>query len=86
MKTDLDGPMDAAKDLELRFPMGDLDLPERKHISCRVGEEVDALTCPCGRAMESKVHMVEDCEPYKEERDVLEREVRDVSEGGMKHV
>ena len=54
--------------------MGDLDLPERKNrcTSSRGEEEEDAQMCPCGKAVESRTHIVGECEIYKEERDVLE--------------
>ena len=47
-------------------------------------EEEDAQTCPCGKARESRTHKVVECELYKEERDILEREMREVNEGGIK--
>ena len=66
------GQMDAAKHLKLRFRVGDLDLPERrKRYTSSREEEVDAQKCPCGKAMESRTHVVAECEIYKEERDVL---------------
>ena len=34
--------------------------------------------CPCGTTIESKTHIVKDCEIYKEERDVLEMMKLDV--------
>ena len=54
MKTYLHGPIDYAKNLKLRFRIGDLDLPERRkrYTSSRV-EEDDAQTCPSGKARES---------------------------------
>ena len=78
--------MDAAKILKLRFRVGDLDLPERRKIyTCsREEEDVDAQKCPCGEAMESRAHIVAECELYKEEREVLEGEMRDMNEDGMK--
>ena len=44
MKSYLHGPMDAAKNLKLRFQAGDLDLPERRkrYTSSREEEDVDA--------------------------------------------
>ena len=44
MKRYLHGPMDFAKELKLRFRVGDLGLTERKkrYTSSRKGEEVDA--------------------------------------------
>ena len=73
MKTYLHGPMDYAKTLKLRFRVGDLDLPERRkrYASSREEEEI-AQMCPCGKAVESRTHIVGECEIYKEERDVLE--------------
>ena len=74
MKTYLHGPIDYVKNLKkLRFRIGDLDLPERRkrYTSSRVEEE-DAQTCPCGKPRESRIHIVAECELYKEERDILE--------------
>ena len=81
MKTRLHGPMDFAKSLKLRFRVGDLDLPERRkrYTSSRQEEEVDAQTCPCGKAIESTTHIVGEYEMYKEERDVSE-EMREIDE------
>ena len=45
-------------------------------------EEEDAQTCPCGKARESRIDIVAECELYKEERDILEEEMREVKEGG----
>ena len=85
MKTYLHGPMDAAKNLKLRFRVRDLDLPERrKRYTSSREEDVDAKKCPCGNAMESRTHLVVECELYKEERDVLEGDMRDMNEDGMK--
>ena len=86
MKTFLHGPLDYSKNLKLRFRIGDLDLPERRkrYTSSRVEEEEEARTCPCGKARESRTHVVAECELYKEEWDVLEGEIREVTEGGMK--
>ena len=44
----------------------------KRHISSREEEKVDAQMCPCGKAIETKTHIVGECEMYKEERDVLE--------------
>ena len=41
-----------------------------------------AQMCPCGKAVESRTHIVGECEIYKEERDVLE-EMRKIDECGM---
>ena len=67
------GPMDYAKTLKLRFRVGDLDLPERRkrYTSSRGEEEEDAQMCPCGKAVESRTHIVRECEIYKKERNVL---------------
>ena len=67
MKTCLHVPMDFANTLKLRFRLGDLDrIP--------VGEEVDAQQmCLCGKAIESRIHLVGECGMHKEERDVLQR-------------
>ena len=80
MKAYLHGPMDFAKTLKLRFRVGDLDLPERRkrYTSSREEEEIDAQMCPCGKAIESRTHIVGECEIYKEERDVLEEEMREI--------
>ena len=77
--------MEYAKNLKLRFQTGDLDLPERRksYTSGRVEEE--AQTCPCGKARESRIHLVAECELYKEKRGImLEEEMREVKEGGIK--
>ena len=60
MKRYLHGPMDYAKSLKLRFRVGDLDLPERRnrYTSSREEEEEGAQRCPCGRAKESRTHIV----------------------------
>ena len=77
--------MDFAKTLKLRFRAGDLDLPERRkrYTSSREEEEIDAQMCPCGKAIESRTHIVGECEMYKEERDVLEEETREIDECDM---
>ena len=68
--------MDYAKTLKLRFRVGDLYLPERgkgyEYTSSRDEEQEDAQRCPCGKAKESRSDIVEECETYKEECDVLE--------------
>ena len=91
MKAYLHGPLVAAKNLKLRFRVGDLDLPGRRkrYTSKRVEEEVDKQNCPCGKAKESRTHIVAECELYheelyQEERDVLEVEMRDLNKSGMK--
>ena len=71
--------------LELRFRIGDFDLPERSkmYTSSRVEEE-DVQTCPCGNARESRIHIVAEYEQYKKERDMLEEDMGEVKEGGIK--
>ena len=86
MKKYLHDPMDPAKSLKLRFRVGDLDLPERRkrYASSREDEEeIDAQMCPCGKAMESRTHMVGECEMYKEERNVLGEEMREIDQCDM---
>ena len=39
--------------------------------------------CPCGKAIESRTHLVGECEMYKEERRVLEQEMRETDECDM---
>ena len=46
----------------------------------REEEELGAHICPCGKAIDSRTHIVGECEMYKEERDVLEKEMRDSGE------
>ena len=89
MKACLHGPMDAAEKLKLRFRMEDLELPERRtrYTSSRVEEEEeDKQNCPCGKAIESRTHIVAECELYQEERDVLEGEMRDLNKSAVKSV
>ena len=66
MKACLHGALDASKNLKLRFRAGGLDLPESK----RVEEGKDKQNCPRGKAIESRTHIVAECELYQEERDV----------------
>ena len=70
----LHGSMDYAKKLTLRFRVGDLELPERRkrYTSSREEEDVATNMCPCGTTIESRTHIVGECEIYKEERDALE--------------
>ena len=46
-------------------------------------EQEDKQNCPCGKAIESRTHIVAECELYHEERDVLEEEMRDLNKSGM---
>ena len=68
MKTYLHGPMDYAKTPKLRFSVWDLDLQERRqrYTSSREEEEEDAQMYPCGKAVESRTHIVGECETYQE--------------------
>ena len=69
MKTYFHGSMDYVKTLKLQFRVGDLDLPERRKrydTSSRGEEEEDAQMCPCGKAVESRDHIVGECEICKE--------------------
>ena len=81
----LHGPTDFAKTLKLRFLVGDLDLPERrKRYTCSLEEEeIGAQMCPCGKAIESRTHIVGGCEIDKEERDVLQEEMREIDDCDM---
>ena len=75
MKTYLHGPMDSTKKLKLPFRVGDLDLPKRrKRYTSSREEQEDVATnmYPCGTTIESRTHIVGECETYKEERDALE--------------
>ena len=72
MKTYLHGPLDFAKTLKLRFHVGDLGLQERIGTSSREEEDVDAHRCARGKAIESRTHIVGECEMHKEKRDVSE--------------
>ena len=59
IKMYLHGPVDFAKTLKLRFRVGDLDLPERrKRYTISREEEIDEQMCPCGKATESRIHIV----------------------------
>ena len=76
--------MDYSKTMKLRFRAGGLDLPERRK-RCTGGrreEEENAQVFHCGKAAESRTHIVGECEPYNEERDVLQ-EMRKMDECGM---
>ena len=39
--------------------------------------------CPCGKAIESRTHIVEECEMHTEGRDALEEELREIDECDM---
>ena len=70
----MDGPIVYAKTLKLRFRVGDVDLPQRRkrYTNSRQEENEDAQMCPCGNAVESRTHIMGECEIRKKERDVLE--------------
>ena len=81
------GPMDFAKTLKLRFRGGDLSLQDRRkrYTGSREEEEAEAQMCPHGKAVKSGAHRRGECDLYKEERDLLEREIideRDMDEFG----
>ena len=69
--------MDFAKTPKLRFRVGDLGLPERRkrYTGSREEEEEEEVDVqsPCDEALESRTHIVGECEMYKEERGVLRR-------------
>ena len=63
MKTYSHGPKDFAKILKPRYRVGVLDLPERRkryvYQHRQEEEEVESqMLCPCGRAIESRTHIV----------------------------
>ena len=66
METCLHGSMYYAKTLKLRFRVGGLDLPERRrrYTSSQEKEEEDAQMYPRGEAVESRTHLVGECEIY----------------------
>ena len=75
-----------ANTLKPRLRVRDLDLPERRKRPTSSREEgVDAQTRPFGKAIESiesRSHILGECEMYKEERDVLQ-ELRKIDEYDM---
>ena len=76
--------MDYAKNMKLRFGVGDLDLPERRKRYTSIREEgVATHMCPCGTTIESRTHTVGECEICKEERDALEEEMRKLDKRDM---
>ena len=54
-----------------------------RHTGSREEEEEDAQMCPCGKANESRTHIVGEGEMYKEERAVLEEGTRQRDEHDM---
>ena len=44
---------------------------------------MDAHTCPCGTTMESRTHIIWECEICNEERDVFVEEMREYDECKM---
>ena len=44
---------------------------------------MDAHMCPCGTTIESKTHIVGECDAYKEERDALEEGIRKLDDCNM---
>ena len=77
MKTYLHGSMGYEKKLKVRLRAGDLDLPERRKrcTSSRQEEDVATSMCPRGTTIESRTHVVGECDIYKEERNALENEI-----------
>ena len=55
----------------------------QRYTSSREEEGEDAQMCPCGKAIERRTHIVGECEIRKEERGVLEGEMRKIDECGM---
>ena len=55
---------------------------EERGISASSGQEdeVDVQMCPCGKAVEARIHIVGQCDMYKEERVVLKEEMREIDE------
>ena len=49
--------------------------PARKKRYTSSRKEQDAQMCPCGKATESRTHVVGECEMYKGERGVLEMKI-----------
>ena len=41
--------------------------------------------CPCGKAVESRTHIVGECKMYEEGRDVLKGEMRQIDECDMEN-
>ena len=87
MRTYVQGSMDFAKPLTLRFRVRYLDLPEirKRYISTcgREKEKVDAEICPYGKAIYSRTHIVVESEMHKEERGVLKEEMMEIDESYM---
>ena len=54
---------------------------KKRYTNSRGEGEEDAQMCPCVKAVESRTHVVGECEMYKEKRDVLE--MRKIDECGM---
>ena len=67
MKTYLHGPTDFEKTLKLRFRVGNLNLSERRK-KREEEEEVDAQVCPCSKTLESRTHIVGECEIWMRQK------------------
>ena len=52
----------------------------KRYTSGREEEEVDAQMCPCSKAKEGRTHIVGEWEKYKEGRDGLEQEIKQIDE------
>ena len=53
---------------------------KKRDTSSREEEEEDTQIGPCGKSQRSRNQMVGECEMYKEERDVLEKEMTKIDE------
>ena len=79
MKTLLHGPMDFTKkpwNCDLAEVTWTYQKEGRGNTSSREEEEVHAQMYPCGKPLESRTHILGECEMHEEERDVLEEETR----------
>lgn len=78
-------PIPCSRRFILMMPRGGSGLARKKkeYVSNREEEKAYAQHCLCGEAIESRTHTVTECELHKEERDVLEGDMREVGEGGM---
>ena len=75
--------MDFAKNSETAISCRGPGPARKRYTSSREEEEIDAQMFPCGKAKESRTHLVGECGAYKEERDVLEEEMRNIEECDM---
>ena len=72
--------MDYTKTLKLHFRVRDLNRQKAEEVypgtTSREKKEGHAHMYPCGKTKESRTYIAGWCEMYKEERDVLEQEMR----------